>query len=51
MIEKLEKEQIGILYLNSPNDLNSLSNQMKKELCAAVTELDSDSNIKVDNVI
>lgn len=51
MIEKLDKEQIGIIYLNSPTDLNSLSSQMKKELCAAVSELDRDSNIKVLIVI
>ncbi|CAD8150340.1 unnamed protein product [Paramecium pentaurelia] len=47
MVEKLDQEQIGIIYLNSPTDLNSLSSQMKKELCAAVIELDKDSNIKV----
>ncbi|CAD8057513.1 unnamed protein product [Paramecium sonneborni] len=46
-IERLEEDQIGIIYLNSQTDLNSLSNQMKQELCAAIIELDQDDKIKV----
>ncbi|KAM3128582.1 hypothetical protein pb186bvf_019279 [Paramecium bursaria] len=46
-VEKLEQDQIGIVYMNSPKDLNCLSAQMKKELISALKQFDNDNDIKV----
>ncbi|CAD8063523.1 unnamed protein product [Paramecium sonneborni] len=47
IVERLKSDQIGLIYLNSPNDLNSLSEPMKRDLALAIQELDQDINIKV----
>lgn len=45
---ELEKvEQIGIIYLNSSADLNSLSTQMKAEIAESLRLYDSDDSVKV----
>jgi len=40
-------ENIGVISLNSPKDLNSLSNEMRQNLVTALKQLEKDPKIKV----
>lgn len=46
-VERLD--QVAIIYLNSPSDLNALTAQLKEEFCAALSVLDKDNAVKVIN--
>ena len=38
---------MGILYLNSPKNLNALSHQMRKDIAAGLADLEARSTVKV----
>lgn len=40
-------DNVGIIYLNSPKDLNALTSAMKKELSQAIRNFDSSTTIRV----
>jgi len=42
-----EKEKVGVITLNRPEDMNTFSTEMAKELNQALIQLDNDSNIRV----
>ncbi|KAL4469353.1 hypothetical protein ABPG72_005989 [Tetrahymena utriculariae] len=46
-IEYLENKTIGVIYFNSPKDLNCLSLQLETELSQSITELNNSQDVKV----
>ena len=46
-IEIINNGKVGIIYLNSPKDLNALSRQMKSELIFEVNKMLKSKSIKV----
>ena len=46
-VEIKEDAALGLIYMNSPKDLNSLGSDMKDDLSAALTYFDSHPSVKV----